>query len=171
MAGKNEGCASIGCLGICFLFVIAMCTGPGPDTSPSGRYEPPAYPDRPSPTANAEQREWLYIHGTMNVRAEPDRDARIVRKLNRGDMVQLGPKDANGWARIYTGAAGDEFVYRASDAVRTRAPSAPQAAAARSSSGRRRSGGGRQLHVGPRGGCYYYNSNGNKTYVDRSECY
>jgi endonuclease G len=29
---------------------------------------------------------------------------------------------------------------------------------------------GRQLYVGPRGGCYYINSNGNKTYVDRSYC-
>lgn len=29
---------------------------------------------------------------------------------------------------------------------------------------------GRQLYVGPRGGCYYINSNGNKTYVDRSFC-
>lgn len=28
----------------------------------------------------------------------------------------------------------------------------------------------RQLYVGPRGGCYYINSNGNKTYVDRSLC-
>lgn len=29
---------------------------------------------------------------------------------------------------------------------------------------------GKQLWTGPRGGCYYINSNGNKTYVDRSEC-
>lgn len=29
---------------------------------------------------------------------------------------------------------------------------------------------GRQLYVGPRGGCYYINSNGNKSYVDRSFC-
>lgn len=29
---------------------------------------------------------------------------------------------------------------------------------------------GNQLWTGPRGGCYYINSNGNKTYVDRSEC-
>lgn len=29
---------------------------------------------------------------------------------------------------------------------------------------------GNQLYKGPEGGCYYYNSNGNKTYVDRSEC-
>lgn len=29
---------------------------------------------------------------------------------------------------------------------------------------------GKQLYTGPRGGCYYINSNDNKTYVDRSEC-
>ena len=28
----------------------------------------------------------------------------------------------------------------------------------------------RNLIKGPEGGCYYVNSNGNKTYVDRSEC-
>lgn len=30
--------------------------------------------------------------------------------------------------------------------------------------------GGRTLIRGPRGGCYYINRNGNKTYVDRSFC-
>lgn len=29
---------------------------------------------------------------------------------------------------------------------------------------------GHQLYKGPEGGCYYYNSNDNKTYVDRSYC-
>lgn len=29
---------------------------------------------------------------------------------------------------------------------------------------------GHQLYKGPDGGCYYYNSNSNKTYVDRSNC-
>ena len=29
---------------------------------------------------------------------------------------------------------------------------------------------GETLHLGPQDGCYYINSNGNKTYVDRSEC-
>lgn len=29
---------------------------------------------------------------------------------------------------------------------------------------------GRSLTIGPKGGCYYINSNGNKTYVDRSYC-
>jgi len=29
---------------------------------------------------------------------------------------------------------------------------------------------GRTLHIGPKGGCYYINKNGNQTYVDRSYC-
>ncbi len=29
---------------------------------------------------------------------------------------------------------------------------------------------GHQLYTGPKGGCYYKNSNGNKTYVDRVNC-
>ena len=29
---------------------------------------------------------------------------------------------------------------------------------------------GHKLYKGPQGGCYYINSNDNKTYVDRSEC-
>lgn len=29
---------------------------------------------------------------------------------------------------------------------------------------------GHQLYTGPKGGCYYYNSSGNKTYVDKSNC-
>ena len=28
----------------------------------------------------------------------------------------------------------------------------------------------KKLHIGPRGGCYYINDNGNKSYVDRSDC-
>lgn len=29
---------------------------------------------------------------------------------------------------------------------------------------------GQKLYTGPKGGCFYFSSNGNKTYVDRSEC-
>jgi hypothetical protein len=28
----------------------------------------------------------------------------------------------------------------------------------------------KQLELGPQGGCFYENDNGNKTYVDRSDC-
>lgn len=39
-----------------------------------------------------------------------------------------------------------------------------------SSSYRKTSKSSRKYYLGPRGGCYYINSNGNKTYVDRSLC-
>lgn len=29
---------------------------------------------------------------------------------------------------------------------------------------------GNQLYRGPKDGCYYYNNNDNKTYVDRNKC-
>lgn len=29
---------------------------------------------------------------------------------------------------------------------------------------------GQQLYKGSKGGCYYINSNGNKTYIDKSNC-
>lgn len=32
------------------------------------------------------------------------------------------------------------------------------------------SGSIKQLNLGPQGGCFYVNDNGNKSYVDRSEC-
>lgn len=40
----------------------------------------------------------------------------------------------------------------------------------RSSSSSGKTSTGRTYIRGPRGGCYYINSNGNKTYVDRSLC-
>jgi hypothetical protein len=130
----------------------------------------------PAPAAEEkEPREWLYIHGTLNVRAEPDKNASIVRTLRRGDMVQLGPGNANGWARIYTGAVEDEYVYRASDLVRTSSPppaepvmpvvAAPERATPRPSAA------SNGYHLGPRGGCYTYTRSGNKRYVDRSYCH
>jgi hypothetical protein len=163
MAGRNEGCAAIGCVGVCFLFAVAMCAGSGSGGSSGDDY--PLYsPDTAITSVPAEPREWLYIHGPMNVRAEPDPDAEVLRTLRRGDMVQLGRRDANGWARVHRGDLPDGYLYRASGLVRTTAPAAPTPVSGS------RADGGRQLHVGSRGGCYYINGNGNKTYVDRSEC-
>ncbi|HEX6039710.1 SH3 domain-containing protein [Longimicrobium sp.] len=126
-----------------------------------------------TPAPATEPRDWLYIHETLNVRAQPDKDASVVRKLNRGDMVQLGPRDANGWARIYTGSVGDEYVYRASNAVRTDSPPPlqPLATVAPERGRRPSSAASRGYHLGPRGGCYTYTRSGNKRYVDRSNCY
>lgn len=215
-SGQAAGC---GCLGLMGLLILGFCIGGagGPDSS---RYTPPSYPPSYTPPAaertTYEPRDWLYIHGNLNVRDAPNRDAAILRTLHRGDYVQLGPRDANGWAPVYRGGSAEGYVYRASDLVQLSAPSgqggystpsrhyirgsrggcyyinsngnrtyvdrdlcdgaqgSPQLSAPSgsgpSAGGSRRSSGGRVLHRGPRGGCYYINSNGNKTYVDRSEC-
>jgi hypothetical protein len=171
MARRKEALASIGCAGLCFVFVVALWTGSRLADDSGGthpRVNPPAAtapaPSPPALQPEPEPREWVYIHGPMNVRAAPDKDARTVRTLSRGDLVELGRQEANGWARIYTGAAEEEYVYRASDLVRPYPPAAllpPEVPDVRPP---------RQLRRGPRGGCYYINSSGNKQYVDRSEC-
>jgi hypothetical protein len=109
----------------------------------------------------------------MHVREEPKANARIIRTLARGDYVQLGARDGNGWAGLYTGGAREGYVYRASDAVRRSAPAAasstPQSFT--SARGRRRSSAeSRGYYTGPRGGCYTYSASGRKRYVDRSMC-
>jgi hypothetical protein len=188
-AARASGCASTGCLGFFLLVLIGMCTdsdsppsssySPTPSTystsaydtsSGAGSYGSSAYGDPRS----SEAREWFYIHGPLNVRAQPDKSAARVRTLQRGDYVQLGSRDANGWAPLYSSGSVEGYVYRASDEVQRQAPRPYASSSVSSSSGggaRRRSSGGRTLHIGPRGGCYYYNGSGNKQYVDRSECH
>jgi hypothetical protein len=166
--GQAAGC---GCMGFVALMVIAVCSGDGgPSFDPPAALPPvsgPAYTpeggERVDPTP--EPRDGLYIHGTLNVRAAPRKDAPILRTLQSGDYVLMGPADANGWAQVYSGSVPDGWAYRASELVQPTAPalSAPPPT---------RSGGeSRHYITGPRGGCYYINRNGNKTYVDHSFCY
>jgi hypothetical protein len=167
-AAQAGGYASVGCLGFFMLVLVVMCTGPDTPSSAPGLAIPPPY----SAPVTTETREWFYVHGALNVRTAPDKGAARVRTLRRGDYVQLGPKDATGWARLYSLGSSEGYVYRASDLVRRQAPVAPTPRrAASSGGGSRRSSGGRVYHTGPRGGCYYYNGSGNKQYVDHSYCY
>lgn len=184
-AARSGGCASVGCLGFFLLVLIGMCTDSDSPRSSSYSTTPSTYSTSSSGTGSygssasgdrlgSGAREWFYIHGPLNVRAQPDKGAAKVRTLRRGDYVQLGPKDATGWAPLYSSGSVEGYVYRASDVVQRQAPRAYASSSVSSTSGggaRLRSSGGRTLHIGPRGGCYYYNSSGNKQYVDRSECY
>lgn len=52
----------------------------------------------------------------------------------------------------------------------TKSDARPLSSSRAPSRGSRGSSGGRTYIRGPRGGCYYINSSGNKTYVDRSLC-
>lgn len=173
--GKASGCGCLGAgvVGFFMLVLAGMCgDATTPDTpyagyTPAYRQSSPAYAGSDNDVAYTSPRDDFYVHGSMNVRSEPNRHAAVVRTLTRGDRVTLGPKDANGWAPLfdYSGRQAG-FVYRASDLVRTQAP------ATRSSGGssRRSSAESRGYYTGPRGGCYTYSASGRKRYVDRSFC-
>jgi Protein of unknown function (DUF4236) len=168
-ATNAGGCAGVGCLGFFVLVLLGMCVGPEspsssyPSASSLGTYTAGTYTTPAAASSVGEGREWFYIHGTLNVRAEPNKHAAIVRTLHRGDFVQLGPKDANGWARLYGTGSTDGYVYRASDLVQRRAPAArslssgyggassSSSGGSRSSGSSRRSSGGRRLSHGTAG--------------------
>lgn len=108
------------------------------NSSPSGNASPVTPPPDSalslSAPAATEAREWFYIHGALNVRTVPRRTGGLIRTLQPGDSVQLGPKDANGWARLYGPGTGEAYVYRASALVQRRAPAVRSTASSRSAS-------------------------------------
>jgi hypothetical protein len=179
--GGDEGKASgSGCLGASvvgfFMLVLAGMCGDAttPDTpydgyTPAYRQSSSGYVASDNEAAYTGPRDDFYVHGSMNVRPQPNKHAAVVRTLSRGDQVTLGPKDANGWApRFDYSGRQTGYVYRASDLVRTQAPTTRYSATGGSS---RRSGAeSRGYHTGPRGGRFTYSATGRKRYVDRSLC-
>jgi hypothetical protein len=166
MSGRRAAFAGFGCAGLTVAFVIAIAVGsrvavtpaPPPEHVPpvAAPAPPPALP--PVVPTDDEPREWLYVSGPVDVRAEPDRDAPVVHTLRRGSRVQLGPPDAGGWSRLYARDAPDGYVYRASALLRTDAST-------------ERGEEPLIYHRGPRGGCYYVEEpSGERRYVDHSRC-
>jgi hypothetical protein len=120
--GNADGC--LGCAGLLFLAMFATCLG-----SLSHAPDPPSYP-RASTAATAsnapaESADNLYVHSEVNIRVAPDRSSSLVRTLDRGEALRVGPKDEHGWAPVYDYSGHVEgYVYRASDNIRTYAPRA-----------------------------------------------
>lgn len=175
--GRASGCGCVGA-GVAgfFLLVLAGLCGDAttPDTpyagyTPAYRGSSSHYPASDNAVAYTGRRDDFYVHGSMNVRSDPNKYAAVVRTLSRGDRVALGPKDANGWAPLFDYSGRQTgFVYRASDLVRTQSP--PARSAASGGSSRRSSAESRGYYTGPRGGCFTYSASGRKRYVDRSLC-
>ncbi|HEX6750717.1 MAG TPA: DUF3761 domain-containing protein [Longimicrobium sp.] len=69
-----------------------------------------------------QQRETLYAHGQVNVRAGAGQSHAIVRTLARGERVEVEAADANGWAPAYVSGARVGYVYRASTRLRAGPP-------------------------------------------------
>jgi hypothetical protein len=169
----------VGLLGVIVFFGMISTCGDSTSTdatSYSALSSTPSVPT-PHPTLNpAGSTKDFYIHGPLNVRNGAGKDYPTIRSLARGDRVQLGPKDVNGWAPLYTATGSQEgFVYRASDLVRSEPPAAKRSNASTSgstykSTARHSSAESRGYYTGPRGGCYTYSASGRKRYVDRSYC-
>jgi hypothetical protein len=165
--GQAAGC---GCLGLIGLLVIGFWMSGRVGGAGTSVSIPPAPPPADSPVVaertTVEVRDGLYIHGTVEVRAEPRSDAAILRTLNRGDYVHVGPADANGWAKVYSGGTYFGYVYRPSELIQPTPPPVDPVPAETY----RPSVPSRVYIRGQRGGCYYTNRNGSRTYVDRSMC-
>lgn len=219
MAGRTQTCASVGCMGICFLFVVALWMGGRVDGGAPGIdppvFTPPAAPiPQPAPAprqlhvgprggcyyiTDSGDKEYVDrsacagavkdVHRASDsprvdppaplllpeaVPAERPRPAPPPRQLRvgpRGGCYYVTDSGDKEYVDRSECAGAAEDVYRGSDPVRAD-PSTlflPEAVPAERPG--RAAPASRQLHVGPRGGCYYINDNGNKTYVDRSECY
>lgn len=160
MAGRNEGCGAIGCAGMCFvalLVAIATCDGPGESSGGGyGAEDSPLY-SAPAPIA------------APSAPSAPPVAVEDARPPDPPRELHVGPR---GGCYYVSGSGSKTYVDR-SECAGISASAAPEplfsSPSESPSRGARRSG-GRQLHVGPRGGCYYINGSGNKTYVDRSEC-
>lgn len=176
------GCMGCGCLGLLGLVVLVMVAGMFSDddavTNPTPYGGNTLYSADTAATARGEV---FYLHSAMNVRQGPGEEHPVLWTMKRGDRVELGPKDANGWAAVYSaGGTGVPagYLYRASEQVRSFAPRAasgtPRSAAgsggSASGGSRRSSAADRGYYTGPRGGCYTYSASGRKRYVDRSLC-
>ncbi len=171
---SNAGCGCLGLLGLVFL--VGMCSDDDSPSSTASLYDPVPVTSSVPVTTTAAEAEDFYLHGSLNVRTGPGKDYPVSRTLSRGERVRLGPKDAGGWAPVYQGfgTTPQGYLYRASDEVRTYAPSSSSGSEGRSrrASGttRRASAESRGYYTGPRGGCYTYSASGRKRYVDRSLC-
>ena len=109
------GCGLIG--GVLVLALIGSCM----DKLGTGYHAPDYAPSPPSYSTSTG--DGFYVHGPLNVRSGPATTASVVRTLNRGDYVYLGPKDSRGWAELRgVDGRGEGYVYRASPLVRTAAP-------------------------------------------------
>lgn len=163
MAKTNSG------LGVVALVVVAaICGLCGLCRSASNRNNSPRSYERPSPTESpSNSREVGLVSPAPSPRGRRSRIPSSSTDSN--DRVYMtGPRGGC----YYINSGGNKtYVDRSlcSEAADI-TPKVRPLASSGSSSSSRSSGGGRVYIRGPRGGCYYINGNGNKTYVDHSFC-
>ncbi|MBW8243049.1 SH3 domain-containing protein [Muricauda oceani] len=114
------------------------------------------------------------------LRSKADRGSELISKLPIGTTLYVQEKNNNYYRVITEYGEGFVFQYYASKlncpqsnnqkvAAKASLSSSPLAKS-KSTNYTRKYSSSRRYIRGPRGGCYYINSNGNKTYVARSLC-
>lgn len=138
----------------------------------------PASPIAPTETIDSQPiyaPRVLYTRANVRLRAQPSTEALVVHTVPLGSSVRSVELDGQ-WHRVsfgnYSGWIRGDYLL----AERPRAPTANSStmrplvgSPSQPRASRRVQSSGRYIR-GPRGGCYYINRNGNKTYVDRSMC-
>jgi uncharacterized protein YraI len=119
----------------------------------------------------------LYTTANVRLRTEPSTDAGIILTISGGSAVKSTRSDGlwhhvaygnySGWIRGDYLATDRREPQRSAPSTAMPLVSAP--VRTRTTQSARRSS-SRHYIRGPRGGCYYINRNGNKTYVSRSLC-
>ena len=121
-----------------------------------------------------------YAHGAVNVRSGPGTSNARVAQLDRDDTVFLEACEG-GWCRVAPafgdgtwreGYVSEPLLHaEAAPPARVSAPTPARSTTRRTAPATRRARTvSRTYFTGPRGGCYYINGNGNRTYVEHSYC-
>lgn len=90
--------------------------------------------------------------------------------VNVNDSISLDSLPKNDTTIKGFASTSAETAKKQTDVTKAKETTVKKSAPAKQAKPKRKSRSSRTYYTGPRGGCYYINSNGNKTYVDRSFC-
>ncbi len=86
------------------------------------------------------------------------------------DSIVLNNEQKNDTIINSFATTSPNFTHKQSEVTKTKETTVKKSSPVRKTKAKRKPKSSRTYYTGPRGGCYYINSNGNKTYVDRSFC-
>jgi hypothetical protein len=110
-----------GAIGSILVVAVAACGSFADNGSGGGEGATPAVTRTATPPQ--ERRETLYVHSAVDVHTGAGNAYTLVRTLTRGERIEVGEGDADGWARLYGDRGGIAmYVLRASDRLRAYPP-------------------------------------------------
>jgi hypothetical protein len=113
---------------------------------------------------------------TIKMYSQPSTSSELLENINPGPEVKILDSSINYYHKIeYRGKTG--YIaksmwtkYLTGTLTSPGSGSSTETNSIKSTPSSKPKSTGRTYYTGPRGGCYYINSNGNKSYVDRSLC-